>query len=100
MNEYGALIWIEAPNVFISNDVDKYLKKTKKTGVLAWPKFEPITQMTHPLMFKYFSTKPSNFYFIHMLDTSQFILYNNQKIHSHLMLPWVFISDFKLNIVC
>lgn len=89
LNEYGALIWIETPNVFVSNDIDKYLDKAKQSGVLVWPKSQPVTQMSHPLMFKYFSTKPKDFYFIHMLDTTQFILYNNQNIHSKLMLPWV-----------
>ena len=45
--------------------------------------------MTHPSMFKYFRAKLSDFYFVHMLDTSQFILYNNKEIHTNLMLPWV-----------
>lgn len=89
LNEYGALIWIETPNVFVSNDIDKYLAKAKETGVLVWPKSEPVTQMSHPLMFKYFSTKSRDFNFIHMLDTTQFILYNNQDIHTKLMLSWV-----------
>jgi hypothetical protein len=56
---------------------------------LAWPSSEPITQMTHPSMFKYFKAAIPDFYFVHMLDTRQLILYNNIDIHTKLMLPWV-----------
>ena len=56
---------------------------------MAWPKSEPITQMTHPLMFQYFKLKLADFYFVHMLDTTQFILFNNKEVHANLMLPWV-----------
>ena len=45
--------------------------------------------MTHPLMFQYFLLKPSEFNFVDMLDTTQFILYSNKNIHINLMLPWV-----------
>lgn len=89
LNEYGSLIWVEPPNVFISNNIEKYLNKSKTTGLLAWPLEEPVTQLTHPSMFKFFSAKPNDFYFVHMLDTSQLIIYNNWHIHSNLMLPWV-----------
>lgn len=89
LNEYGALIWIETPNVFVSNNIEKYLNKSKKNGILTWPKNMPITQMSHPSMFKYFNKKPADFNFIHMLDTTQLILFNNQKVHQKLMLPWV-----------
>lgn len=75
--------------MFISNKIEKFLNKSRSTGLLAWPLSQPVTQMTHPSMFKYFQTKLSDFYFVHMLDTSQFILYNNKEVHEHLMLPWV-----------
>lgn len=35
------------------------------------------------------NTKQEDYFFVHMLDTSQFILFNNKKIHQFLMLPWV-----------
>ena len=89
LNTYGAIIWIEPPNVFVSNKIEKYLVKSKKNGILTWPRSEPVSQLTHPSMFSYFSTKPSEFHFVHMLDTTQFILYNNQKVHKNLMLTWV-----------
>jgi hypothetical protein len=89
LNEFGSIIWIEPPNIFISNKVESFLNKSKVNGITAWPLIQPITQMTHPSMFKYFRTKQSDFYFVHMLDTSQFILYNNKDIHTNLMLPWV-----------
>ena len=87
-NDYN-LNRIEPPNVFISNKIEKFLNKSKQIGMLAWPNSEPVSQMTHPSMFKYFQTKPQDFYFVHILDTTQFIIYNNQKIHQNLMLPWV-----------
>jgi hypothetical protein len=65
------------------------LNKSKLNGILAWPSSEPITQMTHPSMFKYFKAAISDFYFVHMLDTRQLILYNNRDIHTKLMLPLV-----------
>lgn len=89
LNEYGSLIWVEPPNVFISNNIEKYLDKSKSSGLLAWPMEEPVSQLTHPLMFDYFNAKVHDFYFVHMLDTSQLIIYNNWKIHTELMLPWV-----------
>lgn len=89
LNAYGAIIWIEPPNVFVSGDVQKYLNKTKQNGILAWPNSEPVSQLTHPSMFKYFKTQATDFYFVHILDTTQFIIYNNQLIHNNLMLPWV-----------
>lgn len=89
LNEFGAIIWIEPPNVFTSNKIEKFLNKSRVNGLLAWPLSQPVTQMTHPLMFKYFQTKQNDFYFVHMLDTSQFILYNNKEVHEKLMLPWV-----------
>ena len=89
LNEYGAIIWIEPPNVFTSNKIERFLNKSKENGLLAWPLSQPVSQMTHPSMFKYFNTKQKDYYFVHMLDTSQFILYNNRKIHESLMLPWV-----------
>ncbi len=82
-------IRIEPPNVFVSNKIEKFLNKSKQIGLLAWPNSEPVSQMTHPSMFKYFQTKPQDFYFVHILDTTQFIIYNNQQIHQNLMLPWV-----------
>lgn len=96
LNEFGALIWIEPPNVFISNNIDRYLNKSKETGILTWPRSEPVTQMSHPLMFKYFGKKASDFHFIHMIDTTQFILYNNKNIHARLMLPWVSFFIFRM----
>jgi hypothetical protein len=89
LNTYGAIIWIEPPNIFIHNKIDKYLNKSKQYGILAWPNREPVSQLTHPNMFKYFQTKSNEFYFVHMLDTTQFIIFNNQNIHNNLMLPWV-----------
>jgi len=89
LNTYGAIIWIEPPNIFIHNKIEKYLNKSKQNGILAWPNREPVSQLTHPNMFKYFQTKSNDFYFTHILDTTQFIIFNNENIHTNLMLPWV-----------
>jgi hypothetical protein len=89
LNEYESLIWIEPPNIFTSNKIDNFLAKSKQNGLLAWPLSQPVTQMTHPSMFRYFQARPNDFYFVHTLDTTRFILFNNKKIHLSLMLPWV-----------
>ncbi|RMZ93725.1 hypothetical protein BpHYR1_010804, partial [Brachionus plicatilis] len=89
LNEYGAIIWIEPPNVFVSNKSDLFLAKSQKNGLLAWPQAQPVSQMTHPTMFRYLNSKQRDYFFVHMLDTSQFIIYNNKEIHQKLMLPWV-----------
>ena len=89
MNEYGQLIWIQPPNVIISNKIKDYLNKSKTSGLVVWSSKEPITQMTHPSMFKYFTLKPQDFYFVHMLDTTKMFIVNNPSIHKNLMLPWV-----------
>ena len=86
LNEYGALIWIEPPNVFISNKIDKFLNQSKTNGVLTWSLKQPVSQITHPSMFKYFDSKAEDFYFVHTLDTTQLILYNSKQIHELLML--------------
>jgi hypothetical protein len=40
-------------------------------------------------MLKYFSLKQSDFYFVHMLDTTQMFITNLKQIHKGLMFPWV-----------
>jgi hypothetical protein len=89
LNDYGALIWIESPQIFTSNNIQPFLSRAKGSGVLTWPLAQPISQLTHPNMFKYFGCKIKDFYFVHMLDTSQLVLFNKRSIHEDLMLPWV-----------
>ena len=89
MNEYEAMIWIEPPNVFTSSKIEQFMNRSKQVGLLTWPLSRSVTQLTHPSMFKYFNVKANDFYFIHMIDTSKFILYNNERVHTHVMLPWV-----------
>lgn len=45
--------------------------------------------MTHPSMFKYLDADASQFYFVHMLDTTRFVIYNTLDIHNRLMYNWV-----------
>jgi hypothetical protein len=89
LNEYGQLIWIQPPNIIISNKIDDYLNKSRTNGLVVWSSKEPITQMTHPSMFKYFTLNSQDFYFIHMLDTTKMFIVNKPSIHKNLMLPWV-----------
>jgi hypothetical protein len=89
LNEYGAVIWIEPPNVFTSSKLDTFLNHSKQNGVLTWSLKQPVSQITHPSMFKYFASKAEDFYFVHTLDTSQLILFNTKLVHEELMLPWV-----------
>ena len=83
------MIWIEPPNIFVSNEIDNYLTHAKSKGILTWALNQPVSQLTHPSMFKYFNLNANKFYFVHLLDTSKFIIYNNERIHLNLMLPWV-----------
>lgn len=90
LNQFGGIMWIEPPNIFTSSRIEPYVQRALQTGLFTWPLEQPITQMTHPSMFKYLDTEPpSQFYFIHMLDTSKFIIYNTRDIHVNLMLEWV-----------
>jgi hypothetical protein len=89
LNEYEALIWIEPPNVFTSSKIEPLLNLSKQTGLLTWPLSRSITQLTHPSMFSYFKVLQSDFFFMHTIDTSKFIVYNNERVHTGIMLPWV-----------
>jgi len=89
LNEHGFLLWIEPPNVFVSSSLEEYLSKSLQDGITAWTTVEPVTQMTHPLMFKYFTLNQKDYFFVHMIDTSKIILFNKLNIHQNLMLPWV-----------
>lgn len=40
-------------------------------------------------MFKYLDAETTQFYFIHMLDTTRFVIYNTVDIHNKLMFNWV-----------
>lgn len=83
------MIWIEPPNIIISDVIDEYINKSRENGLVLWPSREPITQMTHPSMFKYFTVKPHDFYFVHMLDTTKMFIVNKEDVHKEIMLPWV-----------
>jgi hypothetical protein len=89
LNEYGAVVWIETPNVFTSNKLDTFLSHARSSGVLTWSLKQPVSQITHPSMFKYFDSQAQDFFFVHTLDTSQLVLYNTRLVHERLMLPWV-----------
>ncbi len=89
LNEHGFLVWIEPSNVLTSNNMDEYLNRTLEHGIFAWPSKEPVTQLTHPTMFKYLKAKQEDFYFVHMIDTTVMLILNKPKIHYDLMLPWI-----------
>lgn len=40
-------------------------------------------------MFKYLDAEATQFYFVHMLDTTRFVIYNTVEIHNQLMFNWV-----------
>jgi len=40
-------------------------------------------------MFAHFGMKPSNYYFQHMVRGSHLVVYNIDRVHSHIMRPWV-----------
>lgn len=92
LNQAGAVLWIDPGYQLTSSTKTKLEKVTdaaKKEGLQCWTIDEPTTAMTHPRMFDYFHTSPENYYFHRMIESSIIVLYNIEKIHTQLMLPWL-----------
>src|SRR6202043_1746794 len=60
-----------------------------KHGVISWDIDEPTSSWTHPRMFDYFKTSVENYYFQRMILPDHLVIYNTERIHSELMLPWI-----------
>lgn len=93
LNQAGAALWIDpkyrlTPSA--SSKTAKIFEEAKKDGIKCWTTVVPTTAMTHPKMFEYFNTSPEDYFFLQMIEPSSLlIIYNTEKIHKEVMLPWV-----------
>lgn len=69
--------------------MNQSVTQAQTIGLVAWTIKEPTSSLTHPKMFQYFKTKPENFYFHRAVESSHLIVFNLDRIHHELMLPWV-----------
>lgn len=89
LNRYGSVIWTDNSEHFITNKVNQSLTQAQNIGLVAWTVTDPTSSLTHPKMFQYFKTRQENYFFHRAVESSHLILFNSDKIHRELMLPWV-----------
>ncbi|CAI9720526.1 Hypothetical predicted protein [Octopus vulgaris] len=89
LNRYGGVIWADSSEHFITNKMNQSVTQAQTIGLVAWTIKEPTSSLTHPKMFQYFKTKPENYYFHRAVESSHLIVFNLDRIHHELMLPWV-----------
>lgn len=85
------LVYLDPSVRLTTSDIAPYLKQAAGPGILAWklPSELPTSTFTHEKMFTYFNTKKDNYFFHHMVEPNNLIVYNTEKIHKNLMLPWL-----------
>lgn len=92
LDQAGSVLWIEPGYQLLPSSIpkiNKAIEAAKKEGIQCWTIDEPTTAMTHPRMFEHFHTSPENYYFHRMIEPSVIVLYNIDKVHTQLMLPWI-----------
>ena len=90
LTEYGAIIWSDPSEYFITRNLSISLSVARKYGIAAWLKGKDTTSyLTHPKMFTYFNEIPKNYYFHTAVRPNHLILFNTEKIHNEVMLQWV-----------
>lgn len=89
LNEFTAVLWSDLNKQFLTGNISHLVSRAEKDGILAWRLDLPISALTHPKMFSFFQTKRDQFYFVHMVDTNQLMIFNHRTIHEQVMLPWV-----------
>ncbi|KAK6177252.1 hypothetical protein SNE40_015387 [Patella caerulea] len=89
LNEFGAVIWADTSEYFLTSKMNHSLVQALNVGLVAWTIKDPTSSLTHPKMFDYFKTKQDRYYFHRAVRSSHLIIYNTEKIHKDLMLPWV-----------
>jgi len=87
--EFGAVFWVESTVRFTSAEIFSLQSQAERVGVVAWPLNMPTSALTHYHTFRYLNTSHEKYYFHRMMETDGIIVYNTEKIHKHLMLPWV-----------
>ena len=89
MVEFGAVFWLDPLTSFTSAELFLLVNQAKRVGVVSWPIIPPTSSLTHPDMFIYFNTSADKYHMHRMVDANQFIIYNTEHIHYHLLFPWV-----------
>ncbi|KAK3104696.1 hypothetical protein FSP39_007971 [Pinctada imbricata] len=89
LNDYGSVIWAEPSEYFIHGHVTQLLKQAQKVGIVGWTIKDPVSSITYDKMFKFFKVNVEEYYFLESVKTSHLILYNTEKLHKDVMLPWV-----------
>ena len=99
------MIWLDIDYRLTVSDLEPWLRDAAESGVMAWPEVSPAvstsaaagtqsavatTSLTHPKMFSYFDkSKYEDYAFQHMVGLGAVILYNHDRVHQELMLPWL-----------
>lgn len=89
LTEFGAVLWLDVQFQFITSKIEPLLAQARKVGLVSWAIDEPTSALTHPRMYDYFGTQQDNYFFQRMAQPSHVILYNTERIHRELMLPWL-----------
>ena len=107
LRDVDSLIWLDIDYRLTSSDLDSWMTAAQESGVMAWSEINPATtssqqqqqqqlapvattSLTHPKMFTYFDKrKYEDYAFQHMVGLGSVILYNHEKVHQELMLPWL-----------
>ena len=89
LNDYGSVIWAEPSEYFIHGQIKPLMKSAQKVGIQGWTIKDPVSSITYDKMFKYFKVNVEDYYFLESVKTSHLILYNIERFHKEVMLPWV-----------
>lgn len=89
LRDYGTVLWMEPPEVLLTGQIIHLIKHAQDVGLMAWTIKDPVSSLTYTKMLKHFKVRIDDYYFRESAKTSQLILFNTEKIHKELMLPWV-----------
>ncbi|XP_076086131.1 uncharacterized protein LOC143056850 [Mytilus galloprovincialis] len=89
LRDYGMVLWAEPPEVLLTGQINHLIKKAQTLGLVAWTIKDPVSSLTYTKMLKHFKVKIEDYYFKESAKTSQLIVFDTEKIHKELMLPWV-----------
>jgi len=86
-------MWVgrETEEFFITGEINAAIAQAQQSGIVAWTleTGDATSTLTHPRMFAYFKTEATKYRFQHMITSSHLIIYNTNRIHTSVMLPWV-----------
>ena len=69
---------------FTLQNIQPFLTKAEKSGILAWSIEHPTSSLTHPNMFSYFGCKVDSYYFHHAVEPEYLV----SKPIAHKFLPY------------